>query len=363
MRVFVSCLRRVAWVSLVACGGATTVDGAAPAGGAAGLDGTAEEVAVAPDPPEQTEPAWPTDDVRRLPPIQVDTARVRSRIVTDWDADALVPTLHPELSGTRRGIVMASDFGVTSGRRAYDARIQRTPSYRFYTEGSSGYAPYWATGDEHGINPMTWRVVDAQHVEHDVRSAMLGPSTPNPWGLHRRAHLVEVEAELPTQSNSGLHFVVRDARILDGTQAYPLVVEDAVTQLHARFRDQVEAVSAEVERILGQGRARVPAGYEARIPDGPQLQTYPSWLDDERALEVTIIARYREAHIGPRERRMSQCRPCRRSGGRPAPCPRCNPQPYMHEPQVFVGWQMAARYRVGHDARLIREVLMQIKPY
>ncbi len=302
------------------------------------------------------------------PRVQLDVSGVQSRAVESWSYDELVPRQQwPEVVGTRRGIVMASGkqpwgAGVL-WTRGFDRSDTRT-EYRFFAEGSSPYAVYWASPDGRGENVMTWSVLSGSGGLRQVQAAMFEPETPNDWGLGRRAHLVEVDAVAiaGSGSNGGLHFVIDGARVLDGTAGHALVVEDALMQLRARFDAAMRDADAEIERMLAEQRRQVPEGYEMRAPEAPTVAVFPTWLDAERLMVAIFYARYTEAHLGPEERRMSRCPPCPCTpDGRCAPCARCVPREEVHVPQVNASWQMAARYVVSGDGRLVEEAVMGVQ--
>ncbi|MBW2462257.1 MAG: hypothetical protein JRH11_11475 [Deltaproteobacteria bacterium] len=311
---------------------------------------------------------WADSGARQLPTTTLDESSARRATEGGWHANSLFPhQTWPDVVGRRRGIVMSAGAQAWGGSilwgRSFDLSETRT-EYRFYAEGSSAYAVYWASPDGRGNNPMGWNVLDERGAEQPYPSAMFQYDTPNEWGLHRRAHLVEVEAlQLATSSNSGLHFVIRSARVLDATPGYPLVVEDALMQLRARFDRELVASARDIERILGEGREPVPADHERQATDAATIAVFPTWLDAERVMDVVFIARYREVHLGPSQTRMSQCPPCLCDSRGCAPCVRCMPREETFRPQVTAGYEMAARYRVSHDGRVVGEEIFEAKSY
>ncbi len=345
--------------SSMGCGG-----GAGAAGGTGGGRGgdTVQSGSV-----DDTSGGTSLRDARQIPEMRLDTSAVRERVVTEWDAGSLFPfQTWPGVEGRRRGIVMSAGLQPWGGGVIWsgglDVDAQRT-EYRFYAEGSSAYAVYWASPDGRGENPMSWTVRDPNGGDRQIATAMFRYDTPNAWGLHRRAHLVEVDAlSLASGSNGGLHFVIESARVLDGTADFPLVVEDALMQLRQRFDDALRAAAADTDRILEARRRTVPPDYEHRTGRPPVVVVFPTWRDAERQMVAIFYARYEEAHLGEEQERMTQCPPCPCSpDGRCAPCARCDSHPETFRPQINAGWEMAARYIVSHDGRLLDAEILAAK--
>jgi len=306
-------------------------------------------------------------NVQRAPQMMLDASAVQERVVTQWDSRSLFPhQTWPGVEGRRRGIVMSSGQQPWGGSVIWsgglDVSEQRT-EYRYYAEGSSAYAVYWASPDGRGANPIGWMVRDGGGGDRQMRSAMFHYDTPNEWGLHRRAHLVEVDAlALTNGSNGGLHFVIESARVLDGTADFRLVVEDALMQLRQRFDDALRAAGVRIDSILQEGRRTVPPGYEHRTGQPPVVVVFPTWRDEERQMVAIFYARYQEAHLGEEQQRMTQCPTCPCTpDGRCAPCARCVPRSETFRPQINAGWEMAVRYIVSYDGRVLDEEILAAK--
>ncbi len=303
--------------------------------------------------------------LRPLPPI--DASSVQRSTVASWDVSQLFPFQQwPVVVGRRRGLLVSAGAQPWGGSVIWsgglDTSTDRT-EYRFYAEGSSAYAVYFHSPDGRGFNPMgSWRLLDERGATHTMPIAMFLHDTANDWGLHRRAHLVEIDALTPESRANALHFVIRGARVLDGTTEFPLVVEDTLRQLRARFDDEVGGQAGAIDASLAARRSRVPAGYERRAPDGPTVVAFPTWQDDGGALEVVFFARYQEAHLGPERTRMRPCPPCPCDPvAGCAPCALCVPEEETFRDQVNAGYELAVRYRVDREGGLTRETVYALR--
>ena len=284
-------------------------------------------------------------------------------VVEEWTADELFPRQHwPTVVGRRRGLLVSAGDQPWGGSvlwgRNLDLSDDRT-EYRFYAEGSSAYAVYFHSPEEHGYNPMpSWHALHESGATQVLPVAMFLYDTENPWGLHRRAHLVEVDALGPTSPANALHFVIKTLRVLDGTPTYPPWISDVLQHLRARFDSALSGQDGEIEALLAAHRREIPDDWDQHDSDGPQIVAFPTWIDAENVLAVTFFARYRETAEGPEQVRRTECPrcPCHPQHGC-APCARCVPGEERYRPSRSIGWEFAVNYRIDRNGRLGRETV------
>ena len=165
--------------------------------------------------------------------------------------------------------------GAINHMRGIEASPDRR-EYKFGFDRSSPYAIYFES-DGRGYNVLNDWQVQTPNGTMLIDSAMYLQDTPNAWGLHRRAHLVEIEVNRGQGGVGGhVHFVGTDVRVLDGTASHPLRVEDVLLQLTARFQQE--------RGVRSQG-------------------IWPTWIEREGVLEVlfyagSVVSLYRVSRDG-----------------------------------------------------------------
>jgi hypothetical protein len=201
----------------------------------------------------------------------------------------------PRLPARTVGLLVAYDspygelIGWTRSLRRLEPEPRRRDNHRYYfvTDGMSPQATYFTARRGEGENFMPeWSlgtVAEGTMRFHGV--AMFAPRR-NPYGLRAPAHLVEVEVNRGAGAPPGLHFVATDVTVLDGTSAYPIVVDDALTEARRRFDHELETGGRELAAALAAA-ARLRGG----APFGPETTTtwegvFPTWLQQERRLRV-----------------------------------------------------------------------------
>ncbi len=304
-----------------------TACGAKPPGRVGGTAPVASASAPASAPSGSAPPTEPTAErlvlgspwapSPRVPPKALDVTRVRSTAVEAWSEDALRAELGiatsasgsptaPDLPGVLRGALLA-DAGAGAGAE--------TP-YRFSSTGKTTATALFVS-DGRGIGfakGARRQTLDGRVLSIDVAAFARGTS--NPWGLSNRAHLVEVEVDggHGDASHDGL-FVVTNVRVLDGTAAFPLDLEAALSKLEARAAARVKVDEPRFGAAMGAAEKTLPGGsahVEPRLWI-ERVERTLSWNDARSELWFTYVRRASAPYAGPTERRTTDCgdgRPC-----------------------------------------------------
>lgn len=300
-------------------------------------------------------------DGERLPQRHVVLAGSPDRrVVREWQNRAdLVPfQVWPELPGRVVGVLWAAGPQPWGATVSHAGGFERHPSrteYKFAADGSSPYALYFPS-DGQGSNVLDhWSVPlpDGSHAVMAPRSAMFLPSTPNPWGLHRAAHLVEVEVNHGRGGHGHyIHFVATDVRVLDGTDAFAPHVDDVFVALRSRFDATLEEHQAEIVEHLSSVQRELGDDV-VRAPSEDVIAILPTWLTRENALEVLFYREVQFASEGAPREEWSECPPCPPG----APCMACDPQMIRRTPYTTYGYRFAIRYRVDPRGVLVTETI------
>ena len=165
--------------------------------------------------------------------------------------------------------------------------------YKFSFDGSSPYALYFAS-DGRGENYLTgWGVPlpNQQYEQYDA--AMFGAAVQDEWGLDRKAHLVELEVN-NGKGGRGLHFVVTDARVLDGTDDFPMDPVAVLVSLRRSFDREIDARRDDLNAKMAASKQRAEQAVvgkrdpEKTMPEA-QVAMWPSWHREDRKLSVTFV--------------------------------------------------------------------------
>jgi hypothetical protein len=238
--------------------------------------------------------------------------------------------------------------------RHFEGSPERT-EYKLSFDGASPTAVYWVS-DGRGYNFMRgW--TGGGGGAYDV--AMFLPSTANAWGLHRRAHVVEVEVNGGAGAPANIHFVVTRARVLDRTAEVPLDPEQVLTDLRARFDAEVQAAGARIDALI---RQRSDGSFQGAVTEVHAAGVFPTWMRDEHRLVATFYARRGQHWAGVATQVRGQCPPCPCTpDGRCAPCVRCDPDRFETQAvgAASVIVEVAARYVVDADGTLVSETIYE----
>jgi hypothetical protein len=216
-------------------------------------------------------------------------------VVDDWGGPAaLVPFQHwLPVPGRVVGLLFARGAQPWGGSLSYgrgsDTGTERT-EYAFSFDRSSPYALYFAS-DGRGFNFLSdWGVPlpDGSTARYDA--AMFGPETPDPWGLDRPAHLVELEVNDGRGGRggpTGLHFVVTGARVIDGSDECPVPAEQLLVDLRRRFDETARRHEADL------------GGWLADASPVRRVAVWPTWMRDDETIEALFVLDVAAAPDGP----------------------------------------------------------------
>ncbi len=182
---------------------------------------------------------------------------------------------------------------------------------------------------------------------------MFLPGTPNPWGLRRAAHLVEVEVHDGRGALEAGTFVATDVRVLDGTPEFPSAVDGLLIALRHRFDAEVERRTSEMTALLEFAEAELEPDLQPIGASAEATGLMPLWDPSERVIEVTIYREVEHRAQGPTRQHTTVCPGC--ESGRP--CMRCEAGTFRVTRAVRLVVAIAARYRVNGRAELLRETL------
>ncbi len=292
---------------------------------------------------------------------QLTVHQVQRKAVRQWKRQELLPLqVWPEQRGTVRGVLMSAGAQPWGGSIMWGGNIDQSPErteYRFYGKNTSAYAVYFVSEDGRGFNPIqSWTVTDMRGQTSRPKVAMFLLDTPNQWGLCSRAHLIEAEAR--SLGANIVHFVIAEAKVLDGSEHFALSLEPLLSTLRTRFDRELERAKPKTEALVKKQRADVPEDWEWIDRQGTRIGALPSWDDDKAQLDVLFYAERLAVAKGPRIQVQPQCPQCvcdPKVGC--APCPRCNTKPSWKRQDKTIGWHMAVRYRVDARGRLLEERL------
>lgn len=229
--------------------------------------------------------------------------------------------------------------------------------YKFGFDRSSPFAEYFVSQGQ-GYNLLhNWNPSGPPH-----EAAMFLPGTPNPWGLSHIAHVVDLEVnDGQGAAANNIHFVVTNARVLDGTAAAPL--DPAAVLVSLRRRADTTVAAIQVQQAPRMAREEAAARARGAGPaTGPNevIGLWPTWVAADHALEVVFVVTMTGSAAFPTQNVMQQCPrcPCARGpGGRVvcAPCVACNPRAMQITPRASWGWELVITDRVDASGHLVSE--------
>lgn len=193
----------------------------------------------------------------------------------------------------------------------------------FMSGGHSPWASYWDHRDDPAAKVQLdqWQVplADGTIARYDAVQYQLGER--NPWGLSDEAHLVEIEINDGRGSKpSYLHFVITDARVVDGSDAYPIRVADTLRDARKRWDAYVAAEEQTVAARLDEAnRAAAGEPYGEETTEA-QEAVFPTWDADRAELRVLFYQQVmRSSHrFEPvQSRHCPEGAPCMREPERP----------------------------------------------
>lgn len=281
----------------------------------------------------------------RAPLRPLETRGARSIEVAQWaEADLGIAPMEiapsvVRLPGRFRGVLLAP---------AGDPRAVEQPAYVAYGP-RGGLYQAWFVSDGRGqrfTRGLRRTVLDGRAFVIDA--AMFAPAGDDPWGLSKRVHLVELEIDGGLgDAGPDRRVVATNARVLDGTETFPIDLEAAADQLEARAKAIVAKGEQRADRLFAAKGKGYGAAFR-RVPDGVYRVPYERffrWDDGARELRVVYRA-VRSAHfVGPAEPAPARCAP-----GQP-----CNQQVIVHEHRVEV--MFAVTQRLAADGALVEEAL------
>jgi hypothetical protein len=256
---------------------------------------------------------------------------------------ALIPfQAWPPLPGHAVGIVFASGRQPWGGSidhlRGVDINPQQQ-AYMFMADGSSPYAVHWhVKGGGPKVSPG-YEVCVSLKPTTTARfdAAYFQPGDRNTYGLHRRAHIVDLEINGGRGSCGGSDFVVTAAKILDGTPDVPFDAEHVLLDLRRMFDERVKEHEAGLHAAMVEDKRVLEREKRER-----SIGILPSWRTHERELSVLFVLRdLHEGWIG-----MSR------------PAQELFAHPMRRPPErIARGAAMAVRYTVDHTGRVVGEEL------
>lgn len=163
----------------------------------------------------------------------------------------------------------------------------RAPSTYLFVEGNaSPWAVYFHSAGE-GFNFLNdWQVPTSNGVQL-FNAAAFEPATPNPWGLNLEAHIVSVQVNGGNGSpGTGPHFVVTDAKILNGSARTPIEPTLSLAEGAVLWKHWLSARKASILIALNRADKLTPG-----VPYGPETTLIrtgisPTW--DSAAQELRI---------------------------------------------------------------------------
>ena len=280
------------------------------------------------------------------------TPGLRPQSVVQWTRTDLVPFQQwRALPGNILGVVWmagAQPWGAGYEHSATTSRDTRRDEYKFGVDGTSPYAVYFES-DGRGFNFLqAW--TGGGRGTYDA--AMFNHTTPNRWGLARRAHLVEVEVNGRRGARAGIHFVVTGARVLDGTPTYPPHIDEVLVALRQRFDAVFANERPELEGLYTAAVQNVGPRYAFGPPTREPVGVFPTWLSTARAIEVVFTAGVSGEGVDRTYQPGARgCPPCPPG----APCVECNRMVADQPPTATVHAGFAIRYRVDARGLIVAE--------
>ncbi len=250
----------------------------------------------------------------------------------------------PELPGKAIGLIVLpgrEPWG-TFYEPGFDwawAGSEKDTTYRFLVGERTEYAPYFSPASPIRT-PFGLRVeLPAGPTSYTVDMAAGAKAlAAKAHGIRAAVHLVEVEVN-GGRGGRGPHFVITGARILDGTSALPLSLEEKLGEARRAFDAAVARMGGAIARDLEAAGKDVRAGAGKRFVraspmDVEQVVYRPVWVEASRRVEVTFAYRRVRAWIV--------------KSGPPRPYTKGAPPPPELTARYSAG--VALRYRLGEGA-------------
>jgi hypothetical protein len=158
--------------------------------------------------------------------------------------------------------------------------------YWFLANGNSPTVVYFPSKGE-GFNFLQdWQIHTFSGVIR-FDAAQFTPETSNGFGLNAEAHLVEFELNRG-RGGGGIHFVMTNVKILDGTDEYPIVPVQALDSAAARWESWLADETSSIDALLAKAAGTVPGEPEETHSDAIERTMFPTWYDHERFLRVAF---------------------------------------------------------------------------
>jgi hypothetical protein len=281
--------------------------------------------------------------------------------VTTWTLQEIVPIqLSPSVPGTVVGLLW------TAGQQPWGAGYEHNgfPStstdhayYKFGFDGSSPYAMYFVS-DGRGKNFIkNWTVPLGSNAtlggapgtaKYDA--AVFEPTTPNPWGLSRTAHVVELEVN-DKRGGTGIHLVITRARVIDGTPAFLPRADDVLIGLRQRFNVYLAVNEDRIRKNLDAEVSPLQSSYGFGTPFTSAVGVFPTWDTNKKAIDVVFTRITSQSGQGTPKTSEVECTPCPPG----AACVRCVKRMLSVIPTAQIAVYTAARYVVDKSGQVIGE--------
>jgi len=279
--------------------------------------------------------------------------------IANWKLKDLVPfQAFPVVPPALVGIIWSAGrqpWGSGYEHGAMPSSSKDRIEYKFGVNGSSPYAVYFVSSGQ-GYNFLSnWsvpipRAANGGGTYVQYNAAMFNAKTPNNWGLSRLAHIVEVDVN-DKQGGTGIHFVVTNARVVDGTSAFPPRADDVLIGLRARFNTylatQEDTMRAKLTKAVNAQPKTLHFGLQTIGPVG----VFPTWNTARGAMEVVFTRQTTQTGQGTARRSVNRCPPCPPG----APCAACDDRLFARPQSVEVSAQTAVRYVVDKSGEVIAE--------
>lgn len=223
------------------------------------------------------------------------TPRDGGKAETLWNS--LPMQVWPTLGAHVEGLLMTSDS--TWGKALIWDKIlifgQTTPptaknTYWFFTDAKSTQVVYFSSTGE-GVNFLQhWQVPVADGGKAVYDAAQFTPLTKNPWGLNANAHLIDAEVNNGAGAPPNIHFVITNARILDGTKGYP-TPGNALNIARKEWDNWHTAINADLRAALSDAGRLAPGKPYGDETEAAAECFLPTWLPKERIIRVTYYER------------------------------------------------------------------------
>jgi len=314
------------------------------------------------DPGDEMSPEAKLDPgLKPLVPPLPEAKNLTPSEITTWTLREVVPyQSHPRVPATLVGLIWARGPQPWGAGYEHDGRpLSRKDysEYKFGFDGSSPYAVYFVS-DGRGINfRKNWSVglepgarigEDKGTARYDA--AMFQATTPNDWGLSRIAHVVDVDVN-DKRGGVGIHFVITNARVIDGTPAFPPQANNVLIGLRARFNTYLVANEERIRKTLDAEVSTLQSSYRFGRRIKSVVGVFPTWNTSKKAMDVVFTRVTNQAGEGNAKPNGKQCPPCPPG----APCMLCREEMIFMTPTADVAVLTAVRYVVDKTGEVVEE--------